>query len=146
MMPIKVTFWRPQSVPDGAAWPRGAVADAIGTRKRPDVTAAGQKRNRGAPSRGDGNVDDARQALGTACVRARARTAPAPAGAPTRRVGDGAPPTGMAKFSEADPPDWPRRGHHGDRRSNGQNEVFVVGVGWWARRQLVNNVVDSRLT
>jgi len=66
----QVTFWRPYSVPDGAAWPRGAAADAVGTRDQADVTAASRKRNRGAPLHDDVDVDERR----SACDRLARRT------------------------------------------------------------------------
>ena len=152
MGPTKVTLWRPHSVPDGAAWPRGADADADGTRNWADATAASRKRNRRAPSRGDGDVVDARAAVGTACVRARAGTAPTPAGAPTRSIGNCAPPTGVVEFPEADPPDRPRRGRHGDGavtvRMASLSLLFCAGFAPARRRtraQLVSNVADSQL-
>jgi len=81
----------------------------VGTQNRPDVLAASQNVNPGACCVAMARSTLRARSPGTACVCAPARTAPMPAGAPTRRGGDGAPLVGVVEFPEADPPDQPAR-------------------------------------
>ena len=83
-------------------------------------------------TRGDFHVGGEPAARGgKLCVRACAGTAPSPAGAETRRVGDSAPLSGVVKFHGGDPPDRPPRGGHGggdNRPRLTVDSVFFVGV------------------
>ena len=99
----------------GGRMRRPQTEKAIAARDRATVRRGGEPAARG----------------GKLCVRACAGTAPSPAGAETRRVGDSAPLSGVVKFHGGDPTDRPPRGRHGggdNRPRLTVDSVFVVGV------------------